>query len=316
MHPDMTPFLGVEACDLTAALPAADTILVGASDATPYLAGQTSHAAKAPHAIRRALRHYESDLTRWDFDQDAELLDPSKTRVLDGGNVPTDPMTPERNRDAIRAATQAVLSAGAAPILLGGDDSVPIPFFEAFRDSKGLTILQIDAHLDWRDRRNGSGYTFSSTMRRASELPWVKRIVQVGLRGIGGSGRAEFDDAKAWGAKIFTARRLQHHGIASVLDAIEADAECLMTIDCDGLDPSVVPGVLVPQPGGLSYFDVVDLMRGVAAKSRIVGLDIVEYVPERDVQNLGAIAVARIICNALGCVGAGAAWRSPSSEML
>ena len=123
------------------------------------------------------------------------------------------------------------------------------------------------------------------------------------MRGIGGSGRAEFDDAKAWGAKIFMARHVQHHGIASVLDAIEADGECLMTIDCDGLDPSVIPGVLVPQPGGLSYFDVVDLIRGVAAKSRIVGLDIVEFVPERDVQNLGAIAIARIICNALGCIG-------------
>jgi agmatinase len=60
--------------------------------------------------------------------------------------------------------------------------------------------------------------------------------------------------------------------------------------------------VLIPQPGGLSYFDVVDLMRGVASKCRIVGLDVVEFVPERDVQNLGAIAISRIICNGLGCI--------------
>ncbi|RQH14550.1 arginase family protein [Bradyrhizobium sp. RP6] len=298
----MATFLGVEACDLAAALPAADAILFGASDATPHIIGQTSHAAKAPNFIRRALRHYESDLTRWDFDQEAELLSPTKIRVLDGGNLVTDPMTPESNRDAIRTATQAVLSVGAVPILLGGDDSVPIPFFEAFGETKGLTILQIDAHLDWRDQRDGSGYTFSSTMRRASELPWVKRIVQVGLRGIGGSGRAEFDYAKAWGAKILTARHVQLHGIASVLEEIEEDGECLITIDCDGLDPSVIPGVLIPQPGGLSYFDVIELMRGVASKCRIVGLDIVEFVPERDVQNLGAIAISRIICNALGCI--------------
>jgi hypothetical protein len=64
--------------DLTSALPAADVILFGASDATPYVVGQTSHAAKAPDFIRRALRHYESDLTRWDFDQEAELLPPAK----------------------------------------------------------------------------------------------------------------------------------------------------------------------------------------------------------------------------------------------
>lgn len=302
MHRDRATFLGVEACDLTGTLPAADVILFAASDATPYVAGQTSHAAKAPDFIRRALRRYESDLTRWDFDQEAELLPSAKLKVLDGGNLVTDPRTPERNRDAIRTATEAVLSAGAVPILLGGDDSVPIPFFEAFRKSKGLTIVQIDAHLDWCDQRNGSGYTFSSTMRRASELPWVKRIVQVGLRGIGGSGRAEFDYAKAWGAKIVTARDVRLHGITSVLDEIEAGSECLITLDCDGLDPSVIPGVLIPQPGGLSYFDVVDLMRGVASKCRIAGLDVVEFVPERDVQNLGAIAVSRIVCNGLGCI--------------
>ena len=302
MHPNLPTFLGVEACDLTTTLPAADAILFGASDATPYVVGQTSHAANAPDFIRRALRHYESDLTRWDFDQEAELLPPAELKVLDGGNLVTDPRTPERNRDVIRTTTEAVLSAGAVPILLGGDDSVPIPFFEAFRNSNGLTILQIDAHLDWRDQRNGSGYTFSSTMRRASELPWVRRIVQVGLRGIGGSGRAELDDANAWGAKIVTARDIRLHGIARVLDEIENGGECLMTIDCDALDPSVIPGVLIPQPGGLSYFDVVDLMRGVASKCRIVGLDIVEYVPERDVQNLGAIAISRIICNGLGCI--------------
>jgi agmatinase len=139
-------------------------------------------------------------------------------------------------------------------------------------------------------------------MRRASELPWVRRIVQVGLRGIGGSGRSELADAKAWGARIFTARDLRLQGMATVLDAIDDDSDCLMTIDCDGLDPSVVPGVLVPQPGGLSYFDVIELMRGVASKATIVGLDVVEFVPERDVQNLGATAVARVVCNALGCI--------------
>ncbi|WP_225128895.1 arginase family protein [Bradyrhizobium sp. IC3123] len=127
----MTTFLGVEACDLTAPLPAADAILFGASDATPYLAGQTSHAPRAPDVIRRALRHYESDLTRWDFDQDAELLDPSKMRVLDGGNVPTDPMTPESNRDAIRAATQAVLR--SAPFRSSWAVMIPSPFLSSRR---------------------------------------------------------------------------------------------------------------------------------------------------------------------------------------
>lgn len=265
------------------------------------LPGQTSHAANAPDVIRRALRHYENDLTRWDFDQVAELLN-LDVRVFDGGNLRTDPMTPEANRASIRATAEKILSVGAVPILVGGDDSVPIPFFEAFHESEGLTVLQIDAHLDWRDEVKGSGHTFSSTMRRASELPWVKRIVQVGLRGIGGSGRAEYEYAETWGAKIFTAEDIRRYGVDSVPDELVAGGDCLITIDCDGLDPSVIPSVLVPQPGGLTYFDVIELLRGVAMKSRIVGLDLVEYVPERDPQNIGAIAVARIICNAIGCI--------------
>ena len=107
MQPQNATFLGVAPCDLTAP-PDADVILFGASDATPYVAGQTSHSAAAPDIIRRALRHYESDLTRWDFDQETRLLDATTIRVFDAGNLVTDPKSPESNRDAIRAATRAV----------------------------------------------------------------------------------------------------------------------------------------------------------------------------------------------------------------
>jgi agmatinase len=302
METNRETFLGVQACDITLPLPESDVIIVGAADATPHIRGQTSHAANAPTAIRNALRGYQNDLSRWDFDQDGLLLDREKTRVFDGGDLPTTPGTPEDNRHLIRTATEKILAVGAVPILIGGDDSVPIPFFAAFEHIGKLTILQIDAHLDWRDQRDGLSHTFSSTMRRASEMPWVERIVQVGLRGIGGSGLPELVDARNWGSRIFTARDVKNRGTQPVLDAIEEDSSCLITIDCDGLDPSVIPGVIIPQPGGLSYFEVVDLIAGVASKARIVGLDLVELVPERDVHHIGAICAARIICNAIGCL--------------
>jgi agmatinase len=300
MRTDHSTFLGVAACDLDLLPPEPDIIILGAADATPHIKGRTSHAANAPSAIRNALRSYEADLSRWDFDQNDILLDREQIRIFDGGDLPTAPDTPEQNRHAIATATRNILASGAVPILLGGDDSVPIPFFTAFEDIGKLTILQIDAHLDWKDQRDGLMHTFSSTMRRASELPWVERIVQVGLRGIGGSGLQELSCARNWGSRIITARELKSRGVQAVLSAIEDSANCLITIDCDGLDPSVIPGVLLPQPGGLSYFDVIDLIAGVASKARIVGLDLVELVPERDPQNIGAICAARIICNAIG----------------
>jgi agmatinase len=178
MASDRNTFLGVAACDLALPLGEADVVIFGAADATPHLKGRTSHAANGPAAIRNALRVYQTDLARWDFDQDGILLDPEQIRVVDGGDLATSPEAPEQNRNAIRSATRKILKSGAVPMLLGGDDSVPIPFFEAFEDMGKLTILQIDAHLDWKDQRDGSAHTFSSTMRRASELPWVERIVQ------------------------------------------------------------------------------------------------------------------------------------------
>jgi agmatinase len=144
-------FLGVPACDLAKPLPAADVIIVGARDATPYDPGCGSHAANAPKAIRRVLTRYEHDLLRWDFDQNAPLLDLQRTSVLDAGDIGTDPVTPERNREAITTNIRRIIDNGSAPVVLGGDDSVPIPVFAAFEGQGDITIIQIDAHLDWRE---------------------------------------------------------------------------------------------------------------------------------------------------------------------
>ncbi|MGY4363573.1 arginase family enzyme [Bradyrhizobium sp. i1.7.7] len=122
------------------------------------------------------------DSSRWDFDQDLPLLDRG-LQIIDLGDLATDPQTPEGNRSLITSTTASILKAGAVSLLLGGDDSVPIPFFAGFEGFGPITILQIDAHLDWRDEHAGLKHTFSSTMRRASEMPCVEPIVQVGQRG-------------------------------------------------------------------------------------------------------------------------------------
>jgi agmatinase len=300
--PEVPAFLGADRCDVFLPPQDADVIVFGAADATPHNPGQPSHAAAAPDALREALRQAASDLTRWDFDQDGPLLDPAKTRVFDGGNLATDPAAPENNRALIHAATRAVLAAGAVPFLFGGDDSVPIPFIQAFEGHEPITILQIDAHLDWRDERDGLRHTFSSTMRRASEMPWVEKIIQVGMRGIGGSRQRDLDDARRWGATIITSAMVRRNGVQQVIDQIPDAGRCLVTIDCDGLDPSVLPAVIVPQPGGLTYPEVCEILFGVAAKARLVGFDLVELMPERDVHDLSALVAARLACVALACV--------------
>jgi agmatinase len=94
-------------------------------------------------------------------------------------------------------------------------------------------------------------------MRRASEMPWIQRIVQVGMRGIGGSRRSDLEDARAWGAKIITAGTVRRRGIQEVIDYVPDAARCIVTIDCDGLDPGVIPAVIAPQPGRACLFGCV-----------------------------------------------------------
>jgi agmatinase len=303
-------FLGADPCDLSRIAPGLDVVVYGASEGTPHRPGEVSHAAAAPIALRRALKTAARDLTRWDFDQGGPLM-PDGLRVGDAGNLATQAETPVVNRSLIREAARAVLNASAVPVLVGGDDSVPIPFFEAFEGHGPITIIQVDAHLDWRDERNGLRHTFSSPMRRASEMPWVERIVQVGMRGIGGSRENDLHDAQRWGAHIFPAMTIRQRGMGPVLDCVPVGARCVVTIDCDGLDPSVIPAVLVPQPGGLSYLDVIELLDGLTAKSRIAGLDVVELVPSRDVNEIGALTAARLVCKVLGCIARQRLQREP-----
>ena len=171
---------------------------------------------------------------------------------------------------------------------------------QSFEGRGDLTILQIDAHIDWREEVSGVQMGLSSTMRRSSETPHVAKIIQAGQRAIGSARPSDYEDAVSWGAKFITAHAIHKDGIQQVMDHIDPGSNVLISLDVDALDPSLVPGVIGPAPGGLTYYQVVEMIEGVAAKARIAGFNIVEFVPERDVNEIGALNAARIVVNALG----------------
>lgn len=275
--------------------------IFGAPHGTPYPGIDNRVHAGTAQALRAAVTPDAEWLHHWDFDLGGPML-VGDFKVADLGDLKTNPADGPGNRRLIHAQTADILSAGAVPIMIGGDDSTPIPFIEAFAGHGPLTVLQIDAHIDWREERYGERYGFSSTMRRASELGHVERIVQVGMRGLGSAREREVKDASAWGASVVTARDIHHDGADAALSLIPMGARCLVTLDCDALDSSVMPAVAYPSPGGLTFIQVIDLIQGAAQKAKIAGFDLIEFVPKKDRGGLAAFAAARIVCNVLGCL--------------
>ncbi len=288
---DVKTFHGIPACTSPEQVSSKAAIL-GVPCATPY-ASVGPYCAGGPAAIRAAAAPYAANLAHVDFDLGEPLLPGGPPDTCDLGDLPWSEDS-AANRAAIRSAVSAILDRG--------DDSIPIPMLQAFEGRGNFTIVQIDAHIDWRDEVGSERWGLSSTMRRASEMPHVEAIIQVGARNIGSARPGDLADARAWGAKFFTARDVARDGIKPVLDAVPQGGNVIICFDCDGLDPSIMPGVIGRAPGGLGYWQTVELLTGIAARSRIAAFDLVEFMPDQDVDGLGALTAARMVTTALGLI--------------
>ena len=293
-------FLGLEACRLLDEL-AAPIALIGAPCATPY-GSVGAYCRNAPDALRKSIASLAANIDRHNFDVGGPTFPDNQSLAVDCGNLPFAEDDPEGNRRIIKEAVAKIIEKDAIPIILGGDDSIPIPMLQAFEGKGKYTILQIDAHIDWRKSHMGESMGLSSTMRRASEMDHIDHIIQVGARGIGSAHSDDYQDALGWGAKFFPAYEIHKDGVENALDAIPLESDIIICIDVDALDPSLVPGVIGRAPGGLTYHQVLDLIAGASKKGRIAAVDFVEYMPEVDVDALGAVVVPRLIAATMGLV--------------
>jgi agmatinase len=193
-----------------------------------------------------------------------------------------------------------ILKAGAMPIVLGGDHAIPIPVLRAFEGRGPITLVHVDQHLDWRDEVNGVRNGLSSPIRRASEMEHIGEIFQIGLRATGSARAEEFEAAKAYGAHLISAFELHDIGMDAVLDRIPDGGRYYITIDMDGMDPSIAPAVAAPMPGGVTYLQARKLVHGLVNKGRVVGMDIVEITPRYDLNQITCITAGRLIVNLIG----------------
>ena len=269
----------------------AEVAILGVPLGWPYpRPGATAGCAAAPAAIRGRSTRMARFRDHWDFDLDG----PMRLRAFaDAGDVPGEPADGSGNSRRITEVVAAILDRGAIPVCLGGDDSVPIPILRAYAGRGPLTVLQVDAHVDFRDEVDGLREGYSSPMRRVSEMDHVARIIQVGLRGVGSARAQDVEDARAAGNLLVTARELRERGVPWLLEQLAPDASVFVSFDCDGLDPAVMPAVSALAPGGLSYAEAWELLSGI--RSPLAGAVFTEYVPALDHNELGALTVSRLI---------------------
>jgi agmatinase len=305
--PPEASFLGAPVCTDLDALQA-DVAILGIPHGVPYdVRRAPSDTAHMPAAVRTASKRFARLIGHHDFDLGGDLLDGGRLRLVDCGDVPGDPRDVPGNVERATGAVRAILEHGALPIVLGGDDSIPPLVLRAYPPDKLFTVIQIDAHLDYRDEVDGIRDGYSSPMRRASELPCVERIVHVGLRGVGSARAEEVEASRARGNLLIRAVDLHEHGIDWLLAQLSGTARYFVTIDVDGLDPSIAPGTSAPLPGGLTFLQVNALLHGLESRGRIVGMDAVEYFPSRDGGGATAVVLTRLIANVIGLVARGTA---------
>jgi len=277
-------------------------VIFGSGHGSTYAGKDSSGYAEAANTIRSASQDDAPLVEHWDFDLGGPLFNGGPACCTDAGDILTMMHDNAGNRARIEAKTREVLALPAVPIMLGGDDSVVIPFLAGFAGRGPIWILQIDAHIDWRDEVHGERHGYSSPMRRASEMPHVAGMVQVGLRSVGSARIGEIEAAQSYGSSFVTAREIYALGVEAALRHIPRGAQVVVTLDCDGLDPGIMPGVAARTPGGLSYTQAIDLIAGLGRRARITGFDLVELYPPADISGLSALTAARILVNVIGTI--------------
>ena len=254
-----------------------------------------------PRGIREASTLFSfGHAGAYDHEDDVTYLEDNTVRIVDIGDadiVHTDTVKSHAN---IKAGVQAILAAGAMPVVLGGDHSVNIPCIDAFDGQDAFHLVQIDAHLDFVNERHGVRYGHGNPMRRAAEKPYVTGLSQVGIRNVSSTSRDGYEDARAMGSDIVSVRQFRKMGVEAMLARIPEGVRYYVTIDIDGFDPSIAAGTGTPSHGGFLYYEMLEFLDGLTKQGRIVGLDLVEVAPDYDLSGSTTTLAAQLLLNVIG----------------
>lgn len=291
---DLQPFMGIPSfmrLPVTRDLSTIDVAIMGA----PFDSGVSyrSGARFGPRKIR------EASLTLWGHNPILKVTPTETLKVVDYGDVSIIPTSIEHTMAAITETAGRVIQSGVTLISLGGDHSIALPLLRAHAEKYGpLSLVHVDAHIDtWEAEFESVPYSHGTPFRYALQEGLVRKdeYVQIGIRGPV-SNAHDYEDAIALGARMITIHEVVEKGIESVLKEVHQRIKgpVYVTIDIDSADPAYAPGTGTPEVGGLTSYQLLQLVRGLHGLD-LVGFDLVEVSPPYDHGDITAVLASNVI---------------------
>lgn len=278
-RPATRTFFGAPAVDDLNALEAQVAFIGVPTDQAVIIPMIRSGASLGPRLVRETrtrLRETRPDGTSagW-FDIETERHYLEGVRLADCGDVLIAGGDAQLSQSRITAAVRTIAERNAIVVAVGGDHSISFPVGRGVAEAHGkVDIVHIDAHPDFADSIYGSKLSHGSQLRRLRELPTIGHITALGLRSVD---RDQYEDMKRLGVAFASTRALLEEGPAHAVNRLVPPTEKLyVSIDIDVLDGALVPATTLPEPGGISFRQLRDLLVAIQARGNVVGFDIVE----------------------------------------
>ena len=241
----------------------------------------------------------ETSLLIWGHNSTLNVSPLKKLKVVDYGDVSVIPTSIEHTMSAITTTASEIINQGTTLITMGGDHSIALPLLRAQAKKHGpVSLVHIDAHIDtWEAEFESVPYSHGTPFRHALQEGLIREgeYVQIGIRGPL-SGEHDYADAKKLGARTITIHEVMDKGIPEILKEVHQRMKgpVYVTVDIDSADPAFAPGTGTPEVGGLTSYQLLQLVRGLHGLN-LIGFDLVEVSPPFDHGDITAILASNIV---------------------
>lgn len=241
----------------------------------------------------------EASLMIWGHNSTLNVTPLKKLKVVDYGDVSVIPTSIEHTMDAITTMAGEIIDSGSTLLTLGGDHSIALPLLRAHARKYGpMSVVHVDAHIDtWASEFGAVPYSHGTPFRHALQEGLIRKgeYIQIGIRGPV-SDEHDYAENEKLGARRISIHEVMEKGIAEVLKEVHARLKgpVYVTVDIDSADPAFAPGTGTPEVGGLTSYQLLQLIRGLHGLN-LIGFDLVEVSPPFDHGDITAILASNII---------------------